>query len=198
MVDHRGVRTEDITATEQEATLAEALGIDPVTCQDLAPFVVGTEPVTSRRAGSRGSYLRSDAVDSRLADFAADARAGVPDALIAGRARLTTSMVREWRRRHGIVGHRGRPPRRVQMAFGLASLFGDGPPAVEHLTRSPLGGTWEVPEYVLREPLDYNAFVEAVQCLVSTGMDAAKIARGLGVCRRDVDHAIVLAKRAQL
>jgi hypothetical protein len=191
------VRTEDITANPPNLTVAEALGIDPAACHDLLPFVVGTEPVTPRRAASRGPYLRSTAVDARLAEFEGDARAGVPDTLIAGRAKLSPAVVRQWRRRHGIAGHSGRPPGRLQLSFGVAALFGDGPPAVEHLTRSPVGGTWEVPEYVLREPLDYNAFVDAVQSLVRLGMDAAKIASGVGVCRRDVDHAVVLAKRSR-
>ena len=180
---------------ESTLTVAAALGLDPAGCTELPPYLVGDEPVRPRRGLRRGRYLRRDSVDARLAELRGDAEAGVPDALLARRAGLTKERVRQWRRRHAIAGHSGRPSRGVELNFGLATLFGDGPPAVEHLTRSQLGGTWEVPEYVLREPLDYGAFVEAVQCLVSTGMEPAKIARGLGVCRRDVDHAVVLAKR---
>lgn len=183
------------TLHRSEHSVAAVLGVDAEACVDLPPFVVGTEAVSSRGGSSRGTYLRRSAVDARLAPLQRDAEAGVPDAAIARHAGLTAERVRQWRRRHQIERHPGRPTRGVHFSFALSSLFGDGPPAIEHLTRSRVGGTWEVPNYVLREPLDYNAFVEVVVRLRAAGMHEETIARGIGVYPRDVKHAAALAGR---
>ena len=63
-----------------------------------------------------------------------------------------------------------------------------------HVTASArLGGLWEVPEFVLRRPLDYDAFARVAFFLSDDlAMTAEAVAEALGVRPRDVEAALEL------
>jgi hypothetical protein len=179
------------SSSDHAVTVAERLDIDLAAVPELSPFTMGSASAPKQSRGKRRSYWRRAELDRLLQDYAADAEAGVPDTQIASRVRVTKDQVKQWRRRHGIQGKRGRPPPEVPGRFIANALLGRGPRAVPHRT-SPVQGRWDVPEYVLRQPLDYGAFMELVAKLADEGFSAELIARGMGVIERDVHLAAEL------
>jgi hypothetical protein len=175
-------------------TVAELIGIEPESVVGIRDYTIGTEP-TSR------SPLRPDRRSKRLARghldaFVRDAEAGASDAEIARAAGCSVAQVRRWRLRKGVHHASGRPTVRALTNSLAVVLFGNPfEPVVTHV-KSELGGLWQPPEYVRREPLDYAAFVEAVTTLITAGFTATKLVRALGVCDRDIDHAIKIGTRS--
>ena len=177
-------------------TVAEALSLPKEAIASLDPYRIGTEPVdeaaTTERAPAH-HRLAPDEVDRELAQFEEDAGAGVPDELIARRSGLSVDTVARWRRRRGIKHPRGRPSAEQLIHRAAVELFGRPPADTWMRTReSPVMGRWEVPQYLLRRPLDYSAFAEATSKLMEAGLTPGRIAAGLGVRTEDVAVATTL------
>lgn len=184
--------TETSISGVEDRRVADVLGIDVELVRDLPPYNTTEEPPPGRlRRGPRGRYLPAAEVDARLAPYTEDARAGVPDIMLANRAGLTLERVRQWRRRHGITGRRGRPPAQLGRTFMVAPLLGEGVSPVPHDVSSPVGGDWRPPVYLLRQPLTYELFAACVITLVDR-FTTDEIASAIGIAERDVYHAIVL------
>lgn len=173
-------------------TVAEILGIDGDAVRDLPSYSAAEDaPPPRARRGRRGRYLRAAEVDARLAPYVDDARAGVPDVMLASRTALTTERVRQWRRRHGIAGRRGRPSAQLGRTFLIAPLLGERVQPLPHDVASPVAGEWRPPVYLLREPLAYELFAECV-VMLSERFTTEQIAQAIGIAERDVYDAIVL------
>lgn len=124
----------------------------------------------------------------RLGPFLRDVRAGVPDDLIAKSAGVPVRAVRRWRRQHGIQAG-------IQDTVALAAdVFGTGSRDTMHRSASsPIGGRFEVPEYVLRVPLQYEALARHLHALHDVlGSSAAELAAAFGIRDQDVETCLVL------
>lgn len=172
-------------------TLREAWSIPELGPKATARFRVIVEP-RARTKRRKIAHSRKEVVDAQLDEFMPDLRAGAPDAMVARRAGLTPSQVKHARLRHGIVRSPGRQKswRRYQ-ALNLVADF----ELVSHEVASPVDGGWEIPEYVVRTPLNYEALVKVVRSAVDAGMRAEEVASGLGVRLQDVQHADALGSR---
>ena len=174
-------------------TLRGALGIVADSPNPL-PYYIGSEPAACRATRQKpGPYVPATAADARLDGLAGDVAAGVPDATLARRAEVTVSAVQRWRKRRGLSRRRGRPPNAVRLTTYAVDIFGRDPAPVA-MEVSPVRGKWEPPEYLLRQQLDYTAFVDIVGILRSDGLAVVTIARGLGVRERDVTDAAALCE----
>ncbi len=177
---------------ERERRVVDALGVDPTTTVELPPFEPADElPPEKKSRCRRGPYLRAAEVDAKLEPFVEDAHAGVPDSMLAQRSGLTTERVRQWRRRRGIQGRRGRPSAAEGRAYLVAPLLGERVPPVAQDVDSPVGGRWRPPVYLLREPLRYDLFTACVVVLVEQ-FTTAEISAAIGIAERDVFDAIAL------
>ncbi len=177
----------------EPSTVGELIGIAPEHVRDVLDYVIGTEP-TSR--ASVESSKRSKRLARRHLDaFAQDIEAGASDAEIARAADCSIAQVRRWRLKRGVRHAAGRPSIHA-LANSLAMVLFGNPfaPVISH-TKSDVAGLWQPPEYVRREPLDYAAFVEAISLLSTAGFSEERLARALGVCARDIDHAIKIGAR---
>ncbi|MBO6936768.1 MAG: hypothetical protein JJ863_17495 [Deltaproteobacteria bacterium] len=177
-------------------TVAAALCLPKEAMEALQPYRVGTEPVHERKQTTRAAaqhHLSPEEVDEKLAELEEDARAGVPDDLIAARSGLSVNTVARWRRRHDIERPVGRPPAEQATERAAVELFGEATVAAWMRTReSPVMGRWEVPQYLIRRALDYTAFAEAASILTETGLTPGRIAAALGVRPADVALATSL------
>ena len=174
-------------------SVAAALNINIQVACGLPDFDPRAErPPTLSRAPRRGRYRARADVDARLAPLRVDAEAGVSDELLARRVGLTREIVRRWRRRQGIRGRRGRTPPQLGARYQLDALLDQDDGALVHLTAtSPVHGRWRPPEYVLRRPLRYDAFVAVV--VHAVGMfSTAELAEALGLEERDIVDAVAL------
>jgi hypothetical protein len=61
---------------------------------------------------------------------------------------------------------------------------------------SVVDGRFDPPRYLVREPLDYAAFVRCVGVLRDAGIVTASIAVGVGVREADVEQALKIGVRA--
>ncbi len=140
------------------------------------------------RDALHASDPRPRPAEDRLEPLLRDARAGVPDDLIAKTAGVSVRAVRRWRQRHGI---KAAPQDAAALA---ADVFGTG--AVDTMHRSassPIGGLFEVPEYVLRVPLQYEALARHLHALHDVlGSSAEELAAAFGLRRSDVETCLVL------
>lgn len=176
---------------DRDRRVADVLAVEPGVIE-LPGFDPADEaPPETRARRSRGPYLRATEVDARLAAFVEDARAGVPDAMVAQRSGLTTERVRQWRRRHHISGRRGRPSAAEGRAYLVAPLLGEPVPPVAQDVGSPVDGRWRPPVYLLREPLNYDLFAACVAVLVEQ-LTTAEISAAIGIAERDVFDAVAL------
>ena len=184
--------------SDPAVSVAEALGIDVESACALPDYDPQAEhPPAVVRARLRGPYKKRAAVDALLEPLRADAQAGVPDELLGRRVGLTKGVVRQWRRREHIDGRR-RASAAVGTRFQLDAMLSRDAGAVVHLVAaSPVHGRWRPPPYVLRQPLDYDAFVVVIAAAVEQ-FSTAELAGALGFEERDVLDAVVLhgARRA--
>ncbi len=128
---------------------------------------------------------------SRLDDYIDEARAGAPDDWLSRKTSVAYHTVIRWRKARGLK----RPRRQTIDEVGKWALdvFGDAYDAALHSTSSVvLDGLWEVPEYVLRVPLDYDALCRLIWELVVQKYGIKEIAAAIGLKERDVEHALAL------
>lgn len=122
-----------------------------------------------------------------------EATAGMPDEALARAANVSLTAVLEWRKERGVKRKKGRASRREADVWAV-DAFGDGYVHHEiHETSSQLKGLWDLPEYVLRVPLDYDELSRALFFLhheQGTAPDA--LAKAFGLRERDVEMAIAV------
>jgi hypothetical protein len=174
-------------------TVGELLGIAPEAVRHVALYDVGCEPVSPQRSTSkaRARLLPPGA----LAALLHHAAAGASDADIARAAGCTAGQVRRARLARGIRHPKGRPSAQARATALATAVL--GAPFVPVITpvRSVVEGRFEPPRYLVREKLDYSAFIRCIRALRDAGFDDAMISRGIGVREADVDRAEKIARR---
>lgn len=174
-------------------TVAKALEIDVARAADLPAFVLN--PPDARKCHPRpAKHIKAEQVDAMLAPYRVDAVNGVPDKLIAARAKVSPMIMRAWRRRQKIEPPPGRRPYTMLLPYELQTMLGGAAARGPHPTSSSLDA-FEPPAYVLREPLDYACFVRVVATLRASGFSIQQIASGVGVLDRDVAQAVQVGER---
>ncbi len=147
-----------------------------------------SEAVESRE---RKPYTEPESF-KRLDEFLDEARAGAPDEWLARRLGLKAPTVMKWRKARGITRTRGRARQKDITAWALDPL-GSGYDAKLHATGSDvLLGVWEIPEYILRDPIDYDSLCRLLWELHASGFPHQLMARGIGIREKDVETAIQL------
>jgi hypothetical protein len=127
-----------------------------------------------------------------LDGFRAEADAGMPDDSLARAANVSLTAVLEWRKERGIKRKRGHERRREIEVWAI-DPFGTGYVSDIQRTESVVKGQWDLPEYVLRLPLDYDQLTRALHFLHSQlGMSADTIAKAVGLRLRDAEMAIAV------
>ena len=179
----------------ESLTISELLDLPVEEGVYVETYAVGSEPSSAPR-GSSGPRARR--VDPRILDrFLPEARAGASDAAIAKSAGVKPDQVARWRRRNDVARTRGRPTRYARAASMAVELMGHPfEPVVAEVRTSILGGRFEPPQYILRDGLDYDLFVELIDALAAAGYRDDELAVGLGVREVDVAIARLLSTRA--
>ena len=121
--------------------------------------------------------------------------AGAPDQWIAEQCSVPPSAVRSWRAHRGIKKASGMATASEGQRFALTGLSASFEPEL-HTTGNALNGTWEIPEFVLRVPLNYTAFCRFVYgCHDALGASITELAAGFGVRDQDILDAVKVWKR---
>lgn len=125
---------------------------------------------------------------SSLDGYVRDAEAGVPDTTIARNAGVSAAAVRKWRRALGI-----KPSVELARADAV-DVFGSGTRDYAHrVAASPVRGMFEVPEYVLRHPLQYEALARHLyEMRRLLGSTDAELAAAFGIRESDVATCVLL------
>ncbi len=129
--------------------------------------------------------------DAALDQYIAEARAGAPDLWLRQKASVSEEAVLKWRSRRGI--RRVRARRNTDIGTWALDVLRQGHDGALHTTGSTvLRGLWEIPEFVLRIPLDYDEFCRLCYSLLRIGEAPSDVARAFGVREPDVITAVEL------
>jgi hypothetical protein len=121
-----------------------------------------------------------------------EAVAGMPDEALARAANVSMTAVLEWRKARGIKRKKGWERHREINTWAI-DAFGDGYVPEIHAAQSQLKGQWDLPEYVLRTPLDYDQLTRALFFLhFEQGTSPDTLAKAFGLRERDVEMAIAV------
>jgi hypothetical protein len=135
-------------------------------------------PKTRRRAESFAA----------LDKLTREAVAGMPDAALARAAHVSLTAVLEWRKERNITRRKGWLGRRDAEVYAI-DAYGTGY-INEIQAIESLKGQWDLPQYVLREALDYDLLSRAILFLrTDLSMTPAQIAKALGLRETDVEMA---------
>ena len=178
----------------EPATVGELLGIRPAAVAGICLYDVGSEPAASRPTSRSG--LRARRVPRGVLNaFLGDADAGASDADIAQLAGCTVAQVRRARLARGIRRPAGRPSTHSRVTALAIAVFGRPFEPVVTRVKSVVDGRAEPPRYLVRESLDYAAFIRCVGALLDAGFSADHLSRGLGVRKVDIERAEKIARR---
>jgi hypothetical protein len=164
--------------------------VDAAERQASAPRVVdnGTEaekPRPTRPKTREESFKDLDA-------WLEEANAGMPDENLARAANVSMTAVLEWRRARGVKRLRGHLRRREKELWAV-DAFGDHYDAELHAVSSTLRGMWDLPEYMLRQPLNYDLLCRYLYFLhIELGCTPDALAEAFGIKERDVEMAIAV------
>ncbi len=129
-----------------------------------------------------------DALDSLLDE----ARAGASDEELARAADVSLTQVRQWREHRGLTPDRRKNQEGVRALLHLGAAYD---PVVHHVAEGSLLD-FEVPQYVVREALDYTAFARCAHFLFHEAMlSPIQIGQAFGMRTPDVDLAIAAWQR---
>lgn len=143
------------------------------------------KPKPSRPKGQDESFRDLDG-------FLEEAQAGMPDPALARAANVSETVVLLWRKARGIKRKRGHARRKEMEAYAV-DAFGDGYVPDIHAMRSELKGVWDLPEFLLRVPLDYDQLTRHLYFLhVEMGSPIDTLAKAFGFRERDVEMAIAV------
>ncbi len=151
--------------------------------------LIGPPQTREGKVRIRRQRLTTKEVDLRLAAVSGPIADGATDEAIAGHVGVSLADVKRWRVRQGSP-----PGPNVGRALAEAmTLFGEPGDVLHRAEESHVGGLFEIPQYVLRIPLEYRGFAKYVHLLATEhGIAAGELAASFGVREEDVRHAIIL------
>jgi hypothetical protein len=148
-----------------------------------------------RRPRQKPKPSRPKAQDESFKDldaFLEEARAGMPDEALARAANVSMAAVLLWRKARDLKRKKGWE-RRKEMEIWAVDAFGDGYVSDIQALQSEVKGIWDLPEYVLRKPLEYDQLTRALYFLhVEMPMPIDSLASAFGLRERDVEMAIAI------
>jgi hypothetical protein len=149
-------------------------------------FVVDRK-LQTESPGMTRSNKHYDALDPWLEE----AKAGAPDQWLSEQSGVPLGAVPRWRNARGI---RRKAPEQVQeQYYALLGLAKSYDPKL-HVVESELSGSWDPPQYLLREPLNYSTLCRIILHLhLELEMEDDVIAKALGIRAQDV----ITARAAQ-
>lgn len=168
------------------------MGTLPKELRARLPDLVESPPPSPRPKTSRRRNLAETTSFARLDEFRDEARAGAPDTWLVQKTGVSLGAVHRWRRHNTILRPRGRKRQEEVLSWAL-DAFGDGYDAELHAVNSRVRGLWELPEFVLHKPLDYDALCRLVWELHNTcGHSAELISQAFGIREKDITMALEL------
>jgi hypothetical protein len=168
---------------------SEEVEFTPRSAQPLLPPEVARQ---RRRRGWRGKTCPPSVEIFAWLDekYLADAKAGATDEDLVRWSGVALHTIVRWRRSRGIVRRPGQNGRCARALNLLGVEHGD---VLHRCDDSPLGGLWEVPEYVLRHPLHYGELLRHLWFLYQRlGSTPRVLAEAFGIREQDVQTALAL------
>ena len=139
----------------------------------------------ARKSRSHGQFKHLDE------HWLAETKAGASDADLARWSGVPKAVVIRWRRDRGI--HRRVTKKRTKVAHAL-NLFGTDHEDVLHRTDdSPIAGVFDIPEYVIRNPLAYSETARHLWFLQKKlGSSNKLLSQAFGIRESDVKTALAM------
>lgn len=125
-----------------------------------------------------------------LDKYLEESKAGLPDEVIAERSGWSVDSVAKWRRQRGVKKPRGLGGGAEGQRYALQLL--GSPMTSRHTTGNLFAGNWKIPEYLLRQPLNYTAFCRLVH---SSRLSDSELSEAIGVRDSDITAARATWKR---
>lgn len=132
---------------------------------------------------------------ARLDEVVAEARAGASDDFLARAVSVTVDAVRAWRKARNIKRVRRKKSETVDAVLAV-DIDGTRTDAAMHVVDDSIAiGTWEPPQFVLRDPLAYTDFCRVMHGLREANEPGEVIAAALGFRPRDIELGIEVWQR---
>lgn len=156
-----------------------------------------TEGIENKQAPKEPKPARPKSKAQSFKDldmFLEEARAGMPDEALCRAAGVSMTSVLEWRRAREIRRTKSGHDRKREIEVWALDPFGDWTPEVQEIDpESSLNAQWDIPTYVLRNPLNYDLLARSLYFLhVEQGTSAEALAKAFGLRERDVENAILV------
>lgn len=147
----------------------------------------------AKRGGTTGGRSRATAF-ARLDELIDEATAGASDAALAQAAGVTMESVLAWRKKRKIS--RRKKPEQADAVLALDPTGSTFAAALHEVEEDSIaGGTWELPQFVLRDALNYTEFARLLYEMRSMGEMAETIAAAFGLRVKDITLAEEIWKR---
>lgn len=142
------------------------------------------------------TYIPEAETNRRLEGLRQDIANGMTDAEASKITGITARTIQRWRLKHGLKRPKGFDAKEAADVFALSTL-GEALGDARHRThRSVVDGRWEPPVFVVREHIDYSAFVRVVDAAHRIlGMSEAELVRGLGMSPKTIEQALAIYAR---
>lgn len=125
-------------------------------------------------------------MEKKLDPYEEEARAGVPDLLIAQKSGVPLAVVVRWRKALRIKRPRGITGGAEGQRYAL-ELLGPGFDAEKHAVGNVFDGKWKIPEYVVRVPLNYTELCRVLHRLKD--LSDSTLSEALGISEQDINNA---------
>lgn len=124
---------------------------------------------------------------AQLDELRAEALAGASNEALARAAGVPATMVQEWRRARGIRRNTRKDRVLADAALALDPTGTNSDTPLHDVDENSLpGGAWEVPQFLLREMINYTGLARLVYELRSSGETIESVASAFGFRTRDV------------
>lgn len=142
------------------------------------------------------TYTSEAEVNAKLDRYRRDIAQGMSDTDLAKLTELPLRTIQRWRLKHGLKRPKGQNSKHVADIYAL-SVLGEGlADARQRTARSVLDGRWEPPLFVLREHLNYDAFLRVLDAAHRLlGMNEHELVTALGMSPKSIEQGLALYAR---
>lgn len=142
------------------------------------------------------TYSTEAEVNAKLDPLRSDIAGGMPDEDVARLTELPLRTIQRWRLKHGLKKPKGFVAKSAADVYAL-SVLGEGLGDARHRARqSVVDGRWEPPVFVVREHIDYTAFLRVLDAAHRVlGMSEAELVAGLGMSPKSIEQGLAIYAR---